>query len=205
MKFFWLPPLGCPAFIFMNKKELRQRFRRQLSAQALSQAGEEALKALQGWPPFQKAQCIASYWPLPWELDIRPVNRWIWQSDKTLCLPRLHTNVHMDFYRVNDHEELVPGRFNLWEPSPQALQVPPSKIDLILVPCEALDAQGTRLGKGGGYYDRYLTRVSCPTLAPLLPHQFSTAPLPCCIHDVPVQFYSIADEVILCERNPLNG
>lgn len=189
----------------MNKKELRKSFRKQLSPQMLEAAGKQALEMLMGWLPFCEARCIAGYWPLPWELDTRPINQHIWKSGRVLCLPRVAADGRMDFYRTDSVADLQRGAYGLWEPQPQALPVSPEMIDLMLVPCEALDARGTRLGKGGGYYDRYLPLVDCPKISLLLPHQFSIVPLPFDPHDVPVDFYGIEGKVIPCERNSFNG
>jgi len=44
----------------------------------------------------------------------------------------------------------------LWEPAEGARTLSPSAIDFALIPCVACDAEGFRLGRGGGYYDRFL-------------------------------------------------
>ena len=42
------------------------------------------------------------------------------------------------------------------EPVPEARLIRPEEIDLAVIPCLSCDGKGRRLGKGGGYYDRYL-------------------------------------------------
>lgn len=85
--------------------------------------------------------------------------------------------------------ELVPARYGLMEPpgarlGPEAI----GAVELVLVPALAIDRAGTRLGKGGGYYDRALRRlpVTTPTLAVLYDGELLDDPLPVEPHDVPV-------------------
>ena len=73
------------------------------------------------------------------------------------------------------------------QPKEDAPPIPPEAIDLIIVPLEAIDAVGHRLGKGGGYYDRYLPRTRAVQVAAVLRHQ-RVAFVPHDHHDVPLPF-----------------
>jgi 5-formyltetrahydrofolate cyclo-ligase len=55
---------------------------------------------------------------------------------------------------VGTWEDLVPGRYGVLEPAPEREPIALSELQLVMVPGVAFDAEGRRLGRGGGYYDR---------------------------------------------------
>ena len=62
-------------------------------------------------------------------------------------------------YEGND--KMHRGKFNIPEPTTDPYT---GKIDLILLPGVAFDLKGNRLGRGGGYYDRYLSQIDKDTI-----------------------------------------
>jgi 5-formyltetrahydrofolate cyclo-ligase len=70
--------------------------------------------------------------------------------------------------------QLVPGKFGILEPTGEAVK----KIDLVLVPALAVDHRGNRLGKGRGFYDRFLAGFSGPCYAVVFDEEL--------LEDVPV-------------------
>lgn len=78
--------------------------------------------------------------------------------------PRLNRD-HLEFCVVDENELVPHSQFRLLEPPASASPVEP---DLLLVPALLADRQGHRIGRGGGYYDRYLSaRPALPTVAVL--------------------------------------
>lgn len=124
------------------------------------------------WPMYQRAKVICGYVPLRREADIMPLLRDALASGKQLVLPRVEGAGRMTLRRVEALEALVPGAYGIPEPREDAWHVPPEKLDLVLVPLEAVDDTGMRLGKGGGYYDRLLPQVRGISAGMALPWQW---------------------------------
>lgn len=93
---------------------------------------------------------VASYVPLASEPDVGSFNR-AESRDFELVFPRI-TGETLEFATG----DCVPGNFGLLEPIGSAVN--PEQIDLFLIPALAVDEQGNRLGKGKGFYDRFLSQ-----------------------------------------------
>ena len=101
---------------------------------------------------FEKGKIInhiGIYWPIKNEIDIRSLN-----EKYSLALPRCEKNKEMVFCRwdgtVSKLTEDCEGI-----PSPDySLKLNHQKISIIFTPCLAVDRKLTRLGYGGGYFDR---------------------------------------------------
>lgn len=99
-------------------------------------------------------QTIALYHALPDELDLRWVIDGCLKQKKNLLLPRIREGV-MEFCQMSSLEDLSIGNFGIQEPS-QSLDSWDKDIDLIIVPGRAFDRKWGRLGRGWGFYDKYL-------------------------------------------------
>ena len=84
-------------------------------------------------------------------------------AGKTLVLPRCAEGHALDLCVVTSMDELVPGMYGILEPKADCALVTPADIDFAVVPCLSFDRRGRRLGQGGGYYDRLLPQLACPT------------------------------------------
>ena len=91
--------------------------------------------------------------PLPGEPQVWPLVDEL-SKRKTVVLPRVEGDV-MNFYRYVPGV-LSKGSYGIMEPM-LGEAVKPSAIDLIVVPGVAFAADGCRMGRGKGYYDKYMS------------------------------------------------
>ena len=90
------------------------------------------------------------------EIDTRPFLERALRDGKALYVPRCRGNGLMEAVRIGDLDCLKPGMFGIPEPDGDLPAADGSGIALAVAPCLAADAEGYRLGRGGGYYDRFL-------------------------------------------------
>lgn len=109
-------------------------------------------------------------------------------KNKEVALPAVEDKKNMGAYLVNDISELSRDKFGMLSPDPsKATLVDPKDIDLAIVPLLAYDLHGYRLGYGGGYYDRYLPKLSskCKKIGHAI-KELEVKRLPIEIHDYPL-------------------
>ncbi|KGN72855.1 5-formyltetrahydrofolate cyclo-ligase [Porphyromonas gulae] len=144
----------------MTKKVLRAQIRlrnRELltaeNREAWSQAIVERICRLD---VFADAKRIGLYHALPDEPDLAGLLR-EYAHTKQLFIPRVEGD-DIAFYAYTGEADLeAEGAYGIAEPTADAATaVPPSSLDLLLVPGVAFDRKGSRMGRGKGYYDRFL-------------------------------------------------
>lgn len=71
----------------------------------------------------------------------------------------------MEAFLVDNARQVRRGRFGVWEPDVETTQVlKPEELSVILLPGLFFTLEGARLGRGGGFFDRYLARTTATTL-----------------------------------------
>lgn len=137
------------------KDELRRRAlaARQSAHDAAPDAGEHLVEHF----PFEllaPGKVVSAYWPLPGEIDPRPLMAALAARGARLALPVIIARGEPLIFREWQAGDALERRaFGLMEPGGHAPELTPH---LLLVPLLAIDPDGNRLGFGRGYYDRTL-------------------------------------------------
>jgi len=140
----------------MLKEDLRKYIaqeKRQFSPNQLEKLSLPILDRLR--PLLHDANVVLAYYSLPDEVYTHDLIVELVSCGKTVLLPKVVDDVTMILYRYHSDEDLREGAFHIMEPVGE-LFTDYSRIDTILVPGVAFDACGHRLGRGRGYYDRFL-------------------------------------------------
>ena len=140
----------------MDKKELRANIRllkKQHTKEQLLEQSEIILSKLEQHPDFQKAHIVMIYSALPDEVQTQAFLE-KWRHKKQIILP---TVVGDDIIPVElvENTGFAVGDFNILEPQNEPYN---GDYDLIVVPGVVFDRHGNRIGRGRGYYDRFLCK-----------------------------------------------
>lgn len=123
---------------------------------------ERACRHAAEWLRERGADCFLAYASFRSELDTRPLLEWGWRSGLAVLLPVCNTaDRSLELYRVRSFDELKRGAYGVPEPDPaQAERWQDARsIGAVFVPGLAFAPDGSRLGYGGGYYDRFAGRM----------------------------------------------
>lgn len=140
----------------MDKKELRSHIKalkRQHTKVSLIEQSSLILNKLESHKDFIEAKTVMLYSSLPDEVQtIEFIEKW--RHKKRIILP---TVVGDDIIPVEltDDTDFAIGDFNILEPQNKPYN---GSYDLIIVPGVAFDKYGNRIGRGKGYYDRFLSK-----------------------------------------------
>ena len=138
----------------MTKQELRQAIRRQKQMFSGNDASE-TLRQLRQHPRLINADTLLLYSALQDEVPTQSLLDELVAQGKTVLLPRVVSDTDMELRQYTGLQDLQVGAFGILEPTGK-LFTDYEKIDVAVVPGMAFDKKGHRLGRGKGYYDRFL-------------------------------------------------
>lgn len=175
----------------MTKRELRQQIREFLAgipAPELSRRSALAVQRLCAEPEYRQAATLMLFLSMPQEIDTTLLALEAWRAGKRVLAPRVFAEernmIPIEISSISSGT--LEGYMGVREPV-AGPAVPVAEIDLLIVPGLAFDACGNRLGRGRGFYDRFLARPGfrAVTCALALDEQF-VPQVPCEPFDVAV-------------------
>jgi 5-formyltetrahydrofolate cyclo-ligase len=178
-----------------SKNTLRKTLLETRLHAALGPVDTEALnrRLLDTLKRYQPA-CVGFYWPLTGEFDaLAAIAIWLaLGAHRRACLPVVRQRGEaLEFHAWAPDTPMKIGHHRIPEPVPQEVVVP----DLLFVPCLGFNAEGYRLGYGGGYYDRTLATWPGETK----PVTVGVAYEACRIDTLPREAHDIALDMIVTE------
>jgi len=175
------------------KHSLRKDMKATLSAmtpQAVRDKSRSACANLVAMPEFRAADVVMAYLPMPEEVDTTGIVMAAWQAGKTVLAPKVSWE-HKHMMALEIHS--LDSGLAITQQGPKILEPqygeawPVGEIDFIIVPALAFDESGNRLGRGMGFYDRFLAGAGERTFTCGLAFAEQVVPrVPTADHDRPV-------------------
>jgi 5-formyltetrahydrofolate cyclo-ligase len=154
-----------PAWLKVYKQLFRARMRRMLASISAAQKtarSRRVITRLRRSAVYQKAKSVFIYVSTPQEVNTRPVIRDLLKRRKRVWVPRIdRKSKRIRVIQIqNLKKDLKRGSFGLLEPRRLNRELRDlGRIDVAIIPGLAFDQQGQRLGRGGGYFDRFLKQI----------------------------------------------
>ena len=127
--------------------------RRVMTKEQVQIESAKIMSQLEQMSAFRDAKVVMLYYPIHNEVDLRPLLT-KYAGQKTFLLPVTHRR-SMEVRPYDGEEMMRKGRRGVPEPQTYTYRGP---IDLIIVPGVVFDHHRHRIGRGGGFYDRFLAR-----------------------------------------------
>lgn len=144
----------------MIKKEIRQQLRAKMAAISPAVLHERSIQAcsqLTHTPEYARSEIVMVFLSLPAEVDTTPLVLQAWRDRKRVLAPKVSWEQRRMLPIQIDSlsDDLSESALGIREPA-DGVPIPLANIDLVIVPGIGFDQNGNRLGRGRGFYDRFL-------------------------------------------------
>lgn len=120
-------------------------------------------------------------------------------SGKCIIIPRIDTiTKEMEGVQINNMNDLQRNKYGILEPRATIKGFEKNFIDLVVMPGVAFDTAGSRVGYGGGYYDKFLQNINASVQKVALAYEFQV------IDKVPSEDHDIKADFIITEKRIIN-
>lgn len=180
-----------------DKKTVRvttRASREALSVSDVAAKSERITEDVLGLASWSAANSIALYAAIGAEVRTEALFRAARQAGKTVCFPRVKPDGgELVFHRIDDWDALTPGCMGILEPAGTTDVIDHQAVDAFVVPGVAFDPRRNRLGYGGGFYDRALSRSRSDAAKIGLAFEVQIVP------DIPVESCDIPMDCVVTE------
>ena len=136
---------------------------------------------------------VGGYYPVNFEIDDLSILQELQKRKIKISLPVIKKNKDMSFREWSFNKPLVLNFYGIPEPFKSKIVIP----DIILVPLVAYDDRNFRIGYGGGYYDRYIEKITKRKKIFTIGLAFSFQK----INKVPTNKYDKRLDLVITEKN----
>jgi 5-formyltetrahydrofolate cyclo-ligase len=146
---------------------------------------------------FLEARIVLLYVDSDCEVRTKSILRRAYDFNKIVVLPGFDAERRkMAILKVDSlDKDLQPGARGVLEPSPERCKpVPLNKVDIAIIPGQAFDEKGGRVGSGRGYYDRFIPELPATTRKVALAFEEQILPL------IPTESHDRHVDIIITDK-----
>ena len=150
-------------------------------------------KVLQ-FPPYISCRSVALYSPIQNEVDTTAIRDHALGSSKTVYYPRIREN-RIELLQADAATSFGIGQLGILEPIGERRLATVERLELmVVVPGVVFDAQGNRLGRGAGWYDRLLKEIGAKAVSVGLAYDFQV------VEEIPTDSWDWSVNYVVTER-----
>lgn len=187
----------------MEKKIIRDQIlknKEKIDKISLNSYSYSIIDTLHNTSYYKNAKTIMTFISFGAEVDTHDFIKQSIKNNKRIVVPiTLPETKQLKLSEVLDFGELETGYYDILTPKKEFIRyVDPSEVDLIIVPGVAFDREGYRIGYGGGYYDRFLSKLGhIPKISLAFDMQLIDK-VPREDFDIPVDYIITETQIIKC-------
>lgn len=146
--------------LYDEKSDLRKKYRSlrdNIPLDQKSEADKKIFENLINLPEFAEYNNYLLYYSIKSEADTKKLSNYLIENKKKLAFPKCQNSGKMDFFYIDNTENLVISKFGIPEPQGNEKKYSGQKA-ICIVPAICFDKAAYRIGYGGGYYDRFIEK-----------------------------------------------
>ena len=177
------------------------RKRKTLSEETRESYSQKITNKLLASSNYISAKTIMCFISFSDEVDTHDFIKRAIKDGKKIVVPITFPKTHeLKPSRVEDFNELEPGYYNILTPKKEFERfTDPKEIDLVITPGVAFRKDGYRVGYGGGYYDRFLSKIPDTTTIAICFDLQIVDDLPIDNYDIPVDYIYTEKNIVTCK------